>query len=76
MANKYRAGEPSTMTPPLVAQAWILRNILADPLSILLLALGALLVAFSLGLFGYLSLRGALAAILPEPGRGTPRQGE
>lgn len=34
-----------------------------DPISGLLLALGGLLTAFSIGLFGYLSLRGFLASL-------------
>lgn len=64
------------MIPTLVGQVEPVRNVVADPLSILILAVGALLVAFSLGLFGYLSARGLLAAIVPDPGRGPPRQGE
>lgn len=64
------------MLSTLVGQVAPVRNVVTDPLSILLLAVGALLVAFSLGLFGYLSLRGVFAAVTPEPYRGPPRQGE
>lgn len=37
-----------------------------DPLSAILLALGALLVAFSSAVFGYLALGGILDPLVPE----------
>ena len=64
------------MIPTLVGQIGLLRNIVSDPLSVVLLVIGALLVAFSAGLFGYLSFRAILAAIIPEPSRAPPQQGQ
>lgn len=64
---------------------WILDNLDAlarqfgdvagnDPLSAVLLAVGALVLAFSSGLFGYLALRGLLAGLIPDSiGRAPPR---
>ena len=43
-----------------------LGNIVADPVSIILVALGALFVGGASLVFGYLSLRGAIAAVAPE----------
>lgn len=43
-----------------------LGNIVADPVSILLVAFGALFVGGASAVFGYLSLRGAIAAMTPE----------
>ena len=37
-----------------------------DPLSAILLALGALLIVFSTAVFGYLALGGALEPLVPE----------
>lgn len=43
-----------------------LGNIVADPISVVLVALGAVLVGVPSLVFGYLSLRGLLAAATPE----------
>ena len=64
------------MPPTLVGQVEAVENIVADPLSAVLLAIGAALLAGSLGYFGYLSLRAFWVAIVPPPGRGPPRQAE
>lgn len=46
----------------------------ADPVSTLLFAAGAVVTLFSTGFFGYLSLRGLLAGLIPdEAGRAPPR---
>lgn len=56
---------------------WIIDNIVTagdlfgtvvrtDPLSAILLALGAVLVVFSSAVFGYLALGGALEPLVPE----------
>jgi hypothetical protein len=45
-----------------------------DPVSAVLLAIGALLTGVSLGAFGYLTLRGLLDWVTPEfSSRGPPR---
>ncbi len=64
------------MSTTLVGQVGAVENIVTDPLSALLLVVGAGLLAFSLGFFGYLALRAFGAAIVPPPGRGPPRQAE
>lgn len=40
--------------------------VLADPVSVVLLVVALALLGGASGVFGYLSLRGALAALLPE----------
>lgn len=48
---------------------------LSDPISALLLALGAILIGFSSLVFGYLTVRGLVAAIIPpQLGRAPPRR--
>jgi hypothetical protein len=62
---------------------WVIENILtfveliigvalADPLSIVLVALGAAIFTLSFGAFGYLSLRGLLTAVMPDVSSGGP----
>lgn len=46
-----------------------------DPVSAVLLALGALVVGVASGVVGYLSLRGVLSAAVPDlSGRGPPQR--
>lgn len=63
----------SAFTP---LQAGDLTSIVADPISLVLVALGALFVGFASLLFGYMALRGLAAGITSEPGRGPPRQAQ
>ena len=48
---------------------------MVDPLSAILMAIGNLLIVVSLGIFGYLALRGILAPLLPDAGSSEPTQG-
>jgi len=50
---------------PLPLQLAPLENVVADPVSIVLVAFGALFVGAASLVFGYLSLRGVIAALAP-----------
>lgn len=47
---------------------------LGDPLSAVLLAVGTLLIALSVGVLGYLALGAAVDLLIPDTGRGPPRR--
>ena len=46
----------------------IILNVMSDPISAILIAVGSLLVGFASLLFGYMTLRGVIAGVLPRSG--------